>query len=118
MDGHKERRRRKKRHIPKEKMRKAYFAMASTIFLFGNLLQWLSLRGFDIIISAGLSLILGFIGWLVGILAVRQVKRHRTALQWDVLSPVGYWGNLIIMLLSLFFFLLLFTQGVMGGKYI
>jgi len=116
--GRSVRRRRHKVKPEKDSLKWSKRGPISVGILLINAFQWISLRGFDTIIVAFLSIILAAIGWVFGVYALRKIKRHRGVLQGEGAALMGYWGNLIVFLVSLLFFCWLLFLGIMRGEFI
>lgn len=59
-----------------------------------------------------------FIGYLLAILAKKKLRRHRGRLDGDSVAEIGYWGNLLVFLVSLLGFCWFFLIGVARGDFL
>lgn len=91
-------------------------AKLSVIFLLSNGFIWAGLRGLDILV---LSLIASFsagTGLLLSLSAKKALRQKHGRLGGEAFAIVGYWGNLITVILSFMLFSYSLFRAILRGE--
>lgn len=99
-------------------IKRVWSAWISVGLLLLNAFQWIVMRGYDLLLAALISVLIALPGAIFGYVALKKIRRHRSALEGESLAHVGYWGHFIICTLSFFLFCWLFLTGVLAGRYL
>lgn len=81
-----------------------------------NLCLLAGLRNLDKLVLTLLVAVVAGIGWGLAIVAQRKLRRHHGRLQGEGLAQLGYWANLIIMLMFLLGFAWFTAMGILRGE--
>jgi hypothetical protein len=107
-----------KRDSRSNELRTSKLAVLSVVFLLINVFQWLAFRNVDVLIISFLSVVISFIGWIIGMRALKAIKRRQGVLQGEGAGLIGYWANFALWVLSFFYFLWNFLLAIMRGELI
>ena len=92
-----------------------FTAKASLINLLLCVFVYVTLRGVDVLAVTLLATLVGFIGWILAIVARRKIRRAGGRIGGESLAMIGYWGNLIAFLLSALLFSYSVAMGILRG---
>ena len=87
-------------------------------FLLATGFAMAGLRSLDVVLLSLLTTVLGFSGFILAIYARKSLRRKHGRLEGESAAGIGYWGNLIVFLLSLLGFCWFFAIGVMRGDFL
>lgn len=90
-------------------------AKIAVIFLLLNIFIVTGLRNVDMLVVTLLVVLTSGSGFVFAIYAKRQLRRRSGRLQGEGLATLGYWGNLIVMLMFLLAFSWFFAMGILRG---
>ena len=93
-------------------------AITSVGFLLAVGFVMAGLRSLDVVLLSLLTTFLGFFGFLTAIYARKKLRRQRGRLEGESAAMIGYWGNLVVFLVSLLGFCWFFAIGVMRGDFL
>jgi hypothetical protein len=91
------------------------FALASVGFMLACAFVFIAFRNVDILIVTLAMSILSLAGMLTGRIALKKVRRHRSELSGESAATIGYWGNLIVFILSLLAFSWFLALAIIKG---
>lgn len=96
--------------------RESNLAKASVLALLVNGFIWAGLRGVDILVLSLASVLVAGLGLLLAKLSQRLLRKRHGRLGGESLSLIGYWGNLLIFVLSFLLFSYSLAIAVMRGE--
>jgi len=105
----------RKRGRDKE-LKESPLAKASLLFLLMNVFVAVGLRGIDMLVVSLVATLVALAGMLTGRKALHHVKRRRGRVGGESLAQIGYWGNLIIFILTFLLFSYLVAIGILRGE--
>lgn len=107
-----------KRRNQSSNQNEPFRAKASLILLLVNGFIWAGLRSLDVIVLTFLSALVALVGMLLGRAAWRYIRRHRGKVGGDSTAQIGYWGNLIVFILTFLMFSYSVAMGILRGNLI
>lgn len=106
----------KRRRATHEKDSK--LASASVLMLLLNGFLWAGLRSLDEVILTFLSALVAFVGFLFARAAGRYLRRHRGRVGGESMAVIGYWGNLLLFILTFLMFSYALAMGILRGDFL
>lgn len=91
------------------------WAQASVLMILVNVCLFVGLRNLDMLVLTLMVALVAALGWFFAIRARKQLRRRYGRMQGEGAAMLGYWGNLIIMLLFTFGFSWFFAMGILRG---
>ena len=107
---------RRRRPRNRERLRTSKVGVTSLIFVLLNILIWISLRFRWVVVTSGLSAICAFFGFILALVALKQIHRRQGRLQGEGAALIGKWGNLGLLVLSGLLFVYSFTIAIIRGQ--
>jgi hypothetical protein len=93
-------------------------AKVSVMLLLLNGFVWAGLRSLDVVVLTLLSWLLALAGLLLGRMAGKYIRRHRGKIGGESIAMIGYWGNLIVFLLTFLLFSYSLAMGILRGDFL
>lgn len=93
-------------------------AKISLLLLLLNGFIWAGLRSLDVLVLTFLSTLVALGGMLLGRAAYRYIRRHRGSVGGDSIALIGYWGNLIVFILTFLLLSYAVAMGILRGELI
>ena len=111
----------RRRKLPKDKTDRKKDSLKATIalgFVLANVFQWALFLRTELLLTSGISMILGFIGFFVSYKAKKQIDRHNGTMQGESRAVTAYWANLGFGVFSLLLFSWLVLMGILQGDFL
>jgi D-alanyl-lipoteichoic acid acyltransferase DltB (MBOAT superfamily) len=107
-----------KRHSESSLQKEPLRAKVSLILLLLNVFIWAGLRSLDVIVLTFISALVALAGMLMARAAWRYIRRHRGSVGGESIALIGYWGNLIVFVLTFLLFSYSIAMGILRGELI
>ncbi len=98
-----------------EDQKEPFTAKASLVFMLLCFFVYVTLRGTDVLAVTLLATVVGFTGWILAIVARKRIRHAGGRIGGESLALIGYWGNLILFLLSALWFSYSVAMGILRG---
>ena len=93
-------------------------ARLSLLLILTNMFVWIGLRNVDILVVSLVAAVVAMCGLILGYRSGKQIRRYNGRISGESIAMIGYWGNLVLFLLSFFLFAYTFLLGVLRGEFI
>lgn len=91
---------------------------AALLLLLLNVFIWAGLRGLDVVLLTLLSALVALSGYLLARSGRKFLRRHRGAVGGESIVLIGYWGNLILFILTFLMFSYSLAMGILRGDFL
>lgn len=92
-------------------------ARLSGTLILVNICIWIGLRHIDILVISGISAVLALIGFISGYRSLKRIVRRGGRIGGEGIARIGYYGNMICLILFLLIFAYSFAQGFLRGDF-
>ena len=75
----------------------------------------MGLRNLDILVLSLSSTVLALVGAITGYRAYRRIRKHGGRIPGEAMAMIGYWSNLVLLLLSFLVFCYSFAMAFLRG---
>ena len=90
-------------------------ARIALLLMLINIFMWIGFRDVDMLIISLVSLVIALIGLIFGYRAGKRIARHGGRITGENMARIGYWGNVLLFVGSLFLFSFTLILGILSG---
>jgi hypothetical protein len=81
-----------------------------------NFFIWVGFRNMDKLLVGLASVLVALTGTLIGRMAIKRLRRHGGRVSGEGMARIGYWGNLVVLVLAGFLWVYLVLLAILRGE--